>query len=491
MTFSSQTAITPTRSENYPQWYQEVISQGELAEHSVTRGAMVIRPYGFAIWENLQKILDSEIKKKGHDNAYFPLLIPLSLIQKEAEHVEGFAKECAVVTHHRLSSDPDGTLVPDGKLEEPYVIRPTSEMIIGECFSRWIQSYRDLPLKINQWANVMRWEMRTRLFLRTSEFLWQEGHTAHESEEEARLHALDILEMYTQFCQNTLCLPVLKGKKPPHEKFPGAEETYCLESLMQDNKALQAGTSHFMGQNFAKSCSIEYTNKEGKREHAWTTSWGMTTRLIGALIMTHSDDNGLVLPPPIAPYQVVLSPIIRKNSSSTEIYATCENLKAVLEEKGLRVHLDKHEHKKWHWIKKGVPIRVEIGSVEVEKKQVSYFVRDAGAHMTRETLATEDFVQSAHSLLDEISKRLLNSAQKRQHEATQRVETLDELEKVFSAQQAPGFVSCTLHYDQQAENILNKLQATVRYLPLEEKSTGPCILSGRPDAPLVFLAKAY
>ena len=494
MAASAKTAITPTREENYPSWYQEVISASELAEHSVTRGSMVIRPYGFAIWENIQQELDKRIKAKGHQNAYFPLLIPLNLLQKEAEHVDGFAKECAVVTHHRLEADQQGKLQPAGKLEEPYVIRPTSEMIIGECFSRWVQSYRDLPLKINQWANVMRWEMRTRLFLRTSEFLWQEGHTAHETKEQAYNHSLDMLSVYQDFCHNHLALPVIKGTKPEHEKFPGAIDTFCIESLMQDNKALQAGTSHFMGQNFSKSCNIEFSDKDGKRQHAWTTSWGVTTRLIGALIMTHSDDQGLVLPPKIAPYQVVIQPIVRKNANENEIFEYCQKIYDNLTSQGVRVHFDKQARSAWYWIKKGVPVRVEIGSKEVEKDSLSYFIRHNDQHKTRLVSSCQEFYQNCSYILKTIGDQLLEQATLRQEKSFSTAHNIEELENIFSTESHPGFVKTYLHYCEDSKKILDKLKATVRYIPLEsnlEEAHGTCIITGKENCELVVLARAY
>ena len=489
----SKTAITPTKEQDYPAWYQEVITASELAENSVTRGSMVIKPYGFAIWENIKDQLDKNIKSLGHQNAYFPLLIPLSLLQKEADHVDGFAKECAVVTHHRLQSDSNGQLQPDGKLQEPYIIRPTSEMIIGECFSRWIQSYRDLPMKINQWANVMRWEMRTRLFLRTSEFLWQEGHTAHVTHSEAYQHSLTMLDMYEDFCHNQLALPVIKGIKPDHERFPGAVETFCIESLMQDNKALQAGTSHFMGQNFAKSCNIEYTSEDGKKELAWTTSWGLTTRLIGALIMTHSDNNGLILPPNIAPYQIVIQPIMRKGANEEQIFKYCSELSEELNKKDIRVHVDSKLHNSWHWIKKGIPLRIEVGTKEIEQDMLSYFMRHKDHCKNRLTLTRSDFIEQAHQLLKTIQYEIKEEAINRQEAASCHVHSKEDLLKAFSSEQHPGFVTAKLTYNDITSQILDSLKASVRYIPIEtnDSSEDKCILSGELGAQTMVLARAY
>ena len=494
MSKHSSTAINPTKEQDYPAWYQQVIIASELAEHSVTRGSMVIRPYGFAIWENIKEKLDKRIKVLGHQNAYFPLLIPLNLLQKEAEHIDGFAKECAVVTHHRLEPDQNGQLIPAGPLEDPYIIRPTSEMIVGECFSRWIQSYRDLPMKINQWANVMRWEMRTRLFLRTSEFLWQEGHTAHTTEEEAYNHSLLMLDTYEEFCHKELALPVIKGKKPEHEKFPGAVNTFCIESLMQDNKALQAGTSHFMGQSFAKSCNIEFTSKDGKKEHVWTTSWGLTTRLIGALIMTHSDNNGLILPPSIAPYPIVIQPIIRKGSDPDTILAYCQEIEKELNALNITTLIDTNHHNSWYWIKKGVPLRIEVGTKEIEHGQVSYFLRHRELCKKRETAKKEDFIQKAASILKTIQNEILSDAKDRQEQNTFTASNKKELLKIFSGKENPGFVEAYLTYNLQTQELLDTIKASVRYLPLNqnqyEKSCS-CIISGEDGAIKMILARAY
>ena len=380
-----RTAITPTRDENYSEWYQQVIAGADLAENSPVRGCMIIRPWGYTLWENMQRALDDMFKATGHQNAYFPLFIPLSFLQKEAAHVEGFAKECAVVTHHRLEVDADGKLVPTGELEEPLVVRPTSETIIGDAFARWVQSYRDLPLLINQWANVVRWEMRTRLFLRTTEFLWQEGHTAHATREEAIEETMRMLDVYADFAENWMAVPVIKGEKTAGERFPGAERTYCIEAMMQDRKALQAGTSHFLGQNFARASGIQFLGADGTQQHAWTTSWGVTTRLIGALLMTHSDDDGFVLPPRLAPQHVVIVPIFRSDEEKARVLEYCRAVAAELRaqrfhDAPVRVLVDERDErggeKIWQWVRKGVPLRLEIGPRDIEKDSVFAGRRD-------------------------------------------------------------------------------------------------------------------
>ncbi|MFM8172844.1 MAG: aminoacyl--tRNA ligase-related protein, partial [Pirellulaceae bacterium] len=366
MNKGAKTAISPTRTEDYPEWYQQVIKAADLAENSPVRGCMVIKPWGYALWENMQRVLDRKFKETGHQNAYFPLFIPMSYLEKEAEHVEGFAKECAVVTHHRLEPDGKGGLRPAGPLEEPLIVRPTSETIIGEMYARWVQSYRDLPILINQWANVVRWEMRTRLFLRTAEFLWQEGHTVHATAEEAMEETRRMLDVYADFAENTMAVPVVRGEKTPKERFPGAVNTFSIEAMMQDRKALQAGTSHFLGQNFAKAQQIRYQDPQGELVYAWTTSWGVSTRLIGALIMTHSDDDGLVLPPRLAPAHVVILPIYRDDAQRTEVLEYCHKLKQQIaalryDDQPLRVEMDDRDlrggEKKWYHVRRGVPIR--------------------------------------------------------------------------------------------------------------------------------------
>jgi prolyl-tRNA synthetase len=413
-----KTAIVPTRESNYPEWYQQVIVAADLAENSPVRGCMVIKPWGYAIWEQIQQQLDCKLKQTDHVNAYFPLLIPLSLLEKEAAHVDGFAKECAVVTHHRLVATAEGNLIPDGKLEEPLVIRPTSETIIGEMFAKWIKSYRDLPLKINQWANIMRWEMRTRIFLRTSEFLWQEGHTAHANKQEAIDETLQILDIYTNLVEDYLAMPVIKGEKPCFERFPGAVNTYCIEAMMQDKKALQAGTSHFLGQNFSQAAKIQFATKDGGLDYAWTTSWGVTTRLIGSLIMVHSDDNGLVLPPKIAPQQVVIIPIYRNEAEQQQVLDYCAKLNErimniTFANAQVRSYIDKRDlrggDKAWQWIKKGVPIRIEIGVRDIANGAV-YFGRRDLPPQQKQSLPTDDFVSQLAAILDSMQANLLTKA---------------------------------------------------------------------------------
>lgn len=501
MSKARRTAITPTRSEDYPNWYQEVIKAADLAENSVVRGCMVIKPWGYAIWENIQRELDKKIKASGHQNFYFPMFMPLSFLEKEAEHIDGFAKECAVVTHHRLEKSESG-LVPAGKLEEPLIVRPTSEAIIGEAYSRWINSYRDLPLLGNQWANVVRWEMRPRIFLRTSEFLWQEGHTAHATKEEAVLEANKCLEMYRQLAEEFIAMPVIKGEKTANEKFPGAEDTYTIESLMQDGKALQAGTSHFLGQNFAKAFNIKFLSKEGKEEFVWTTSWGVTTRLIGALVMTHGDDDGLVLPPKLAPIQVIIIPVIHKIENQDVIYEYCENLTKELksssfDDKEIRVEIDKKDksagEKSWHWIKKGVPVRLEIGMKEIENDSVFMGRRDLG---TSEKLGLNrnQFLKEIASILDEIQKNLFERASLFLNENKHIANTTEEFFNFFNDKhQKVGFVGAYWCGDEQTEKKLKtEYKVTPRCIPLETKNTtGKCIFTGAENAYFTLFAKSY
>lgn len=410
-----KTAITPTREDDFPLWYQEVIKAADMAENSPVRGCMIIKPYGYAMWENMQRVFDGMIKDLGVQNAYFPLFIPLSFLAKEAQHVEGFAKECAVVTHHRLEADGKGGLqpAPAAKLEEPLVVRPTSETIIGDAMARWVQSYRDLPLKLNQWCNVVRWEMRTRMFLRTSEFLWQEGHNAFETAKEAREDALKMLEAYADFAENTLAIPVIKGEKTPDERFPGADMTYTIEAMMQDGKALQAGTSHDLGQNFSKSIGIKFQGRETKEEFAWTTSWGISTRLIGAMIMAHADDDGMIMPPRIAPYHVVIIPITKGDEKDAAILDYARGLVKKLKEKNIRAQVDdsaeRTPNKMWAAIKKGVPVRVEIGAREMEEGTLTFIRRDLGKD-SKKTLKIDEFVTGAQGVLDDIHASLFNKA---------------------------------------------------------------------------------
>lgn len=495
----TKTAITPTRSENYPEWYQQIIKAAELAENSPVRGCMTIRPWGYALWENMQRIMDDEIKATGHKNAYFPLLIPVSFLQKEAEHIEGFAKECAVVTHTRLVTNEEGKLVPGSPLEEPYIIRPTSETIIGEAFSRWVQSYRDLPLLINQWANVMRWEMRTRMFLRTSEFLWQEGHTAHATPDEAIHETRKMLDVYEWFAEEIMAMPVIKGEKSESERFPGAVNTYTIEAMMQDKKALQAGTSHFLGQNFARACNIKYLSAQGQEEIAWTTSWGVSTRLVGGLIMTHSDDNGLVLPPKIAPTHVVILPIIHKEEQRSEITAYCESLAKELRDqhyhhKRVSVEIDYREltggEKAWSWVKKGVPLRVEIGMKECQNNAVFFGRRDK-EYKDRLAMDRQQFVANVAKELDELHTNLFNRAKTFQQQNTVEINSKEDFYQFFAGD--GGFALA--HWDGNPETeakIKDELNVTIRCIPLvENPEPGKCIFSGKESRQRVVFAKAY
>lgn len=495
----TKTAITPTRSENYPEWYQQIIKAAELAETSPVRGCMTIRPWGYALWENMQRIMDDEIKATGHKNAYFPLLIPVSFLQKEAEHIDGFAKECAVVTHTRLVTNEEGKLVPGGELEEPYIIRPTSETIIGEAFSRWVQSYRDLPLLINQWANVMRWEMRTRMFLRTSEFLWQEGHTAHATAEEAQIETRKMLDVYTWFAEDIMAMPVIKGEKTASERFPGAVNTYCIEAMMQDKKALQAGTSHFLGQNFARACNIKYLSAAGQEEFAWTTSWGVSTRLVGGLIMTHSDDNGLVLPPRIAPLHVVILPIIHKQEQHHDIMTYCEQIAKELREKRyhdrrIEVEIDTREltggEKAWSWVKKGVPIRIEIGMKECQGNTVFFGRRDK-EYKDRQSIHKTEFIATIIAQLDELQQNLLNRARQFQLENTVTINSQKDFYDFFAGE--GGFAEAHWNGDPAIEaKIKEDLNVTIRCIPLkDEAEPGTCIFSGEESAQRVIFARSY
>lgn len=495
---AKKTAITPTRNENYPEWYQQVIKAADLAEVSPTRGCMIIKPWGYAIWENIQKELDEEFKATGHKNVYFPLMIPLSFMQKEAEHVKGFAKECAVVTHHRLATNEEGKLVPASPLEEPYIIRPTSETIIGDAFSRWIQSYRDLPLKINQWCNIVRWEMRTRLFLRTTEFLWQEGHTAHASAEEAMGEALQMLDVYASFAENYMAMPVIKGEKTESERFPGAVNTYCIEAMMQDKKAIQAGTSHFLGQHFSRGFDIKYLSIEGQEEFAWTTSWGVTTRLIGGLIMTHSDDDGLIVPPKIAPSHIVILPIIHKEEDRADILAYCEKLAKDIRDvryhgQRLRVEVDTRDlpggEKGWSWVKKGVPIRLEIGNKERTADSVFMGRRDK-EYKDRAVITREVFLTTAIEQLDEMQNNLLARARAFQKTNTVVINSKEEFYEFFKGD--GGFALAHWNGDAAIEaQIKQDLSVTIRCIPFENSDAGKCIFTGEPSKQQVIFAKAY
>ena len=507
MAKTAKTAITPTRAEDYPEWYQQVIRAADLAETSPVRGCMVIKPWGYAIWENIQRVLDGMFKATGHVNAYFPLFIPLSFLEKEAQHVEGFAKECAVVTHHRLEAGPDGRLVPTAELEEPLVVRPTSETIIGVSFARWVQSYRDLPLLINQWANIVRWEMRTRLFLRTTEFLWQEGHTAHATRDEAVEETYRMLGVYADFAENWMGIPVIKGEKTEAERFPGALNTYSIEGMMQDRKALQSGTSHFLGQNFAKAFDIKFLGASGQEEYAWTTSWGVSTRLIGALIMAHSDDDGLVLPPKLAPVHVVILPVIHKDEVRGQVMGYCEKLAAELRalpyhNGHIAVELDTREgrggEKVWNWIKKGVPLRLEIGPRDIASDSVFLGRRDRSPK-DRQSMPRAELVANVAAILDEIQLGLVERARALRAEHTRRIDSKDELYDFFTPKNREkpeihgGFAECHFSGDPAVEEQVNKdLGVTVRGIPLDgEREDGRCIISGKPSKQRVVFAKAY
>lgn len=497
-TKAAKTAITPTRAEDYPEWYQQVIRAADLAEVSPVRGCMIIKPWGYAIWENIQHVLDAEFKATGHKNLYFPLMIPLSFMQKEAEHIEGFAKECAVVTHHRLEKDSDGKLVPAGPLEEPYIIRPTSETIIGDAFSRWIMSYRDLPLLVNQWANIVRWEMRTRLFLRTTEFLWQEGHTAHATDKEAMEESLKMLDVYANFVEEYLAMPVIKGEKTASERFPGAVNTYCIEAIMQDKKALQAGTSHFLGQHFSKGFNIKYLSDQGREEFCWTTSWGVSTRMVGGLIMTHSDDDGLVLPPKIAPSHVVILPVIHKEEDRADILAYCEKLaeelrRVTYNDRKLGVEVDTREltggEKAWSWVKKGIPVRIEIGKKDMAADSVFMGRRDK-PYKERKAVPRVDFITSLPDILDEIQTELLQRARAFLKANTVVINSKEEFYEFFKGD--GGFALAHWNGDEKIEaQIKQDLSVTIRCIPFEHNGPGKCIFTGEPSMQQVIFAKAY
>ncbi|MCD6346565.1 MAG: proline--tRNA ligase [Bacteroidales bacterium] len=486
--------LTP-RAENYAQWYNDLVTKADLAENSAVRGCMVIKPYGYAIWEKMQAELDRMFKEAGHVNAYFPLFIPKSFFSKEADHVDGFAKECAVVTHYRLKKDPDGKGVivdEDAKLEEELIVRPTSETIIWSTYKNWIQSYRDLPLLINQWANVVRWEMRTRLFLRTTEFLWQEGHTAHATEKEAVEETMTILDIYSDFAQNYLGIPVIKGVKTESEKFAGAIDTYCIEALMQDGKALQAGTSHFLGQNFARAFDVKFANKEGREEYVWATSWGVTTRLIGALIMAHSDDKGLVLPPKLAPFQVVIIPIYRKPDEYESTCKRAHEIKKELLSQGISVKVDDRDTHKpgWKFAEyelKGVPVRLAIGPRDLANNTIEVSRRDT---LSKEFVSQDNIAMHIKSLLDDIQNNIFAKALKfrdnNTHEANNWEEFLEMLDK-------GGFVSAHWDGDPATEKaIQEQTKATIRCIPLDsDNEDGICVKTGNPSSKRVLFAKAY
>ena len=504
-----QTAITPTREANYQDWYQEVIKAADLAENSEVRGCMVIKPWGYGLWEGIQRALDVMFKETGHQNAYFPLFIPVSFLEKEAAHVEGFAKECAVVTHHRLELK-DGKLVPAGELEEPLIVRPTSETIIGASFAKWVKSYRDLPLLINQWANVVRWEMRTRLFLRTAEFLWQEGHTAHATAPEAVDETMKMLGVYAEFAEQYMAIPVIQGEKTAGERFPGAVSTYCIEAMMQDRKALQAGTSHFLGQNFAKASNIKFQNEKEELVHAWTTSWGSSTRLIGAMIMTHADDDGMVIPPKLASQHVVIQTVAPKPEDRDRVVAWCKELKKELEGQQfiggkVRVHLDARDirggDKKWEWVKKGVPIRIEVGPRDIDQGTVMMGRRDKGS-MEKFPMARAEFVGKVSGLLQEIQDGLFARALAFREQHTQTIDTQEAFYAYFEAPKTKnpndptpihaGFALAHFNGDPKLEEqIKNDLAVTVRCIPLSGGEPGTCPFTGQPSKQRVVWAKAY
>ena len=484
------------REEDYSQWYNDIILKAGLADYSAVRGCMVIKPYGFALWENMRDQLDKRFKETGHQNAYFPLFIPKSFLSKEAAHVEGFAKECAVVTHYRLMNDPDGSGIivdPEAKLEEELIVRPTSETIIWNTYKTWIQSYRDLPLLINQWANVVRWEMRTRLFLRTTEFLWQEGHTAHATAQEAIDETVQMLNVYAEFAEEWMAMPVIKGVKSVNERFAGAEDTYCIEALMQDGKALQAGTSHFLGQNFAKAFDVKFSDKENKLDYVWATSWGVSTRLIGALVMAHSDDDGLVLPPKLAPIQVVIVPIFKgeeqKNAIDEKAHALMNELKAM----GVSVKYDDDDSRRPGWKfaeyeMKGVPVRIALGARDLEKNVAEVARRD---NKTKETLSLDGLADNIRVLLDDIQESIYNKAKNYLDKNITKAETWEEFIKLLD--EKGGFISA--HWDGTAETeekIKEQSKATIRCIPLNNpEEEGKCILTGNPSKERVLFARAY
>lgn len=510
-------AISPSRVENYPQWYQQVVKAADLAETSDVRGCMVIKPWGYAIWENIQQRLDAMFKATGHENAYFPLFIPMSFLEKEAKHVEGFAKECAVVTHHRLEPDGKGGLqpAPSAKLEEPLIVRPTSETIIGATFARWVQSHRDLPILINQWANVVRWELRTRMFLRTTEFLWQEGHTVHANEEEARAETRQMLDIYAEFAEGSMAMPVIKGEKTATERFPGAVATYSIEALMQDRKMLQAGTSHFLGQNFSRAQEIKFQDPSGQEVYAWTTSWGVSTRLVGGLIMIHSDDNGLVLPPKLAPAQVVILPIYRNDEERVKVLAYCDVLKGQLTAEQfdgapVSVRLDDRDlrggEKKWQWVKRGVPLRVEVGPRDVAEGGVFVHRRvgtseQGGSGLgggKGESIPREQFVARVPALLAEMQQTLFDRAATARDAVTVKIDDWAEFERFFipsnpeQSEAHGGLAYCHFVDGPEMEAKLKALKVTARCVPFAgEEEPGTCIFTGQPSPRRALFAKAY
>ncbi len=488
--------VLTSREENYSQWYNDLVQHADLAENSAVRGCMVIKPYGYAIWEKMQAQLDKMFKETGHENAYFPLLIPKSFLSKEADHIEGFAKECAVVTHYRLKNAPDnsGVIVdPEAKLEEELIIRPTSETIIWNTYKNWIQSYRDLPILCNQWANVVRWEMRTRLFLRTAEFLWQEGHTAHATKQEAEEETVQMINVYAEFAEKWMAMPVIKGVKTESERFAGALDTYTIEALMQDGKALQSGTSHFLGQNFAKAFDVKYTNKEGKEEYVWASSWGVSTRLMGALIMAHSDDQGLVLPPKLAPIQVVIVPIYRNEEQLALLKEQVEPIIAALKKLDISVKFDDRDTKKpgWKFAEyelKGVPIRLAMGARDIENGTIEIARRDT---LTKETALLEGVVERVQALLEEIQANIYEKAFSFRNEHITPVDSYEEFKEVLESK--AGFISAFWDGTVETEQkIKEETKATIRCIPLDAKEEeGACMVTGKPAQKRVLFAKAY
>jgi prolyl-tRNA synthetase len=501
-----KTAVTPTRAEDYPEWYQQVIKASDLAERSPVRGCMVIRPWGYALWENIVRELDDMFKATGVKNAYFPIFIPVSFLEKEAQHVEGFAKECAVVTHHRLEKDRNGSLEPAGQLTEPLVVRPTSETIIGDSFSKWVDSYRDLPILINQWANVVRWEMRTRIFLRTSEFLWQEGHTVHASPQEAIERTQLMLDVYTKLAEDYLAMPVIRGRKSAAERFPGAIDTLTIEAMMQDRKALQAGTSHFLGQNFARASEIKFQTAAEAEEYAWTTSWGASTRLIGGVIMTHGDDDGIILPPKVASAHAVLMPIARKSEARPKVMEYVESLATELKEKffhhrRLVVEIDTRDiggARGWDWIKKGIPLRVEIGPRDIADNSVFIARRDR-AHTEKRSIKRDQFVAEITHILDDVQNNLYERALSFRSKHTVTIDDQKQFYDFFTPQNEDkpeihgGFALSRWCGAETCEAIIKEdLGVTIRCIPLDsENKNGPCICCGKSGAGQVVFAKAY
>ncbi len=504
MAKAPKNAISPTRAEDYPEWYQQVIKAADLAENSPVRGCMVIKPWGYQLWENMQRALDDMFKATGHQNAYFPLFIPMSFLEKEAQHVEGFAKECAVVTHHRLEPKPGGGLQPAGELEEPLIVRPTSEMIIGATYAKWVQSYRDLPILINQWANVVRWELRTRMFLRTAEFLWQEGHTVHATEQEAIEETERMIDVYADFAENWMAMPVIIGSKTADERFPGAVDTLAIEAMMQDRKALQAGTSHFLGQNFSKAQEIRYQDTQGDLQYAWTTSWGVSTRLVGALIMTHSDDDGLVLPPRLAPTHVVILPIYRDDQSRSEVLDYVHQLRDELRAQQyagapIRVEIDDRDirggEKKWHHVKRGVPIRIEVGPKDLEAKSMFVGRRDQpkSFSMPRESAAVK-----VAEMLGEMQQGLFDRAEKLRSDHSRVITSEAEFRDFFTPKTDSvheihgGFATCHFADHDVVQPLLKELKVSIRCVPRDHNDQpGTCFLTGQPAAKQAIFAKAY